>query len=387
MSSLAGSRLQRVDAYLTLDIGNLLCREPIDVNISDSLKYLKNKRVLITGAGGSIGSELCRQMLFAGAKRLFLFGHGEDSIYKIQSELELMQRSGTGEKTALVPVIGELQDSTYMSFIIDRLKADVVFHTAAHKHVPMMEWNPVEAIKNNVFGTLNLIEAVKNSNVSKFIFISTDKAVEPSCIYGASKYLSERIVLSAGQGNHRFLVVRFGNVFGTRGSVIPLWIEQLKCGGPITVTDPQAKRFFMTIQEATSLIIKIGGNGVGGQLYILDMGDPVLILDIVNRLINQISPQNTSGIKIEYTGLRPGEKLEEKLWTSEEEVAQTEMSGILTIKNNKEMENLDEVLSYLKPICFQSEEFSDIFRDKAKLRRYLKKIFPKLEMPRNVTKY
>jgi FlaA1/EpsC-like NDP-sugar epimerase len=367
---------------LIIDIGKLLCRE-VETIPNDSLKYLKNKRVLVTGAGGSIGSELCRQMLFAGAKRLFLFGHGEDSIYKIQSELEIMQRSGTGEKTAIVPVIGELQDSTYVKFIIDRLKADVVFHTAAHKHVPMMECNPVEAIKNNVFGTLSLVEAVKNSSVNKLIFISTDKAVEPTCVYGASKALSEQIILSAEEGSHRFLVVRFGNVFGTQGSVIPLWIKQLECGGPVTLTSPLARRFFMTIQEASSLIIKIVGNGLGGQLYILDMGEPMLMKDVLERLMIQLLPKGYKNIEIEYIGLRPGEKLEEKLWSGEEEVTQSDMPGILSITKNKNLENLGEILSYLKPICFYNEEFSDMFRDKAILRKYLKKLFPNLEMGKN----
>ena len=375
---------------MIFNLNELLCREQIQVDLSDSLKYIKNKRVLITGAGGSIGSELCRQMLFAGAKRLFLFGHGEDSIYKTINELTLMQKQGHGEKTALVPVIGELQDKNFIQFLIERLKVDVIFHTAAHKHVPMMEANPVEAIKNNVFGTQNLVNAVKNTAVSKFIFISTDKAVDPICTYGVSKALAERIILNAGKDTHSFVVVRFGNVIGSKGSVIPLWIDQIKSGGPITITHPQVKRFFMSIQEAVSLVIKIGGNGKGDELYALDMGEQIPVIDIVNRLLKQSGLMVDKDIKIEYVGLRPGEKLEEKLWSEEEAATSTDMPKILSITKKNEIptnNDISECIQTLIPICFYDEAMADNFRDRSLLRVALKKLFPNLEAPRNVTRY
>lgn len=375
---------------MIFNLNELLCRSPIQVDLRDSLKYIKNKRVLITGAGGSIGSELCRQMLFAGAKRLFLFGHGEDSIYRTINELVLMQKQGHGEKTNLIPVIGELQDKNFIQFLLERLRVDVIFHTAAHKHVPMMEANPVEAIKNNVFGTLNLVNAIKNTGIGKFIFISTDKAVNPICIYGVSKALSERIILGAAKEHPSFLAVRFGNVIGSKGSVIPLWIDQIKSGGPITITHPQVKRFFMSIQEAVSLVIKIGGNGKGGGLYILDMGEQILIQDIVSRLVRQAGLELDKDIKIEYTGLRPGEKLEETLYNKETETtSETEMPRIFSITKNEEIMDVDfdECIQALAPICYYNEILSDKFRDRKLLRNALKKVFPTLGVPRNVTRY
>ena len=204
-------------------------------------------RVLVTGAGGSIGSELCRQLLEGGAERLYLFGHGENSIYEIQRELHLLQEEGVGQKATIVPIIGEMQDRDYLHFILPRTKANVVFHTAAHKHVPLMEANPVEAVKNNVFGTKNIVDASRKAGVERFVLISTDKAVEPSSVYGASKLLAEEIVLREGKGGRHFLVVRFGNVLGSRGSILPLFRRQILKGGPVTVTHPDMRRFFMTI--------------------------------------------------------------------------------------------------------------------------------------------
>jgi len=372
---------------LIYNLNELLCREPTQVDLTDSLKYIKNKRVLITGAGGSIGSELCRQMLFAGAKRLFLFGHGEDSIYKTMNELMIMQQQGHGEKTALVPVIGELQDQKFVQFLIDRLKADIVFHTAAHKHVPMMEANPVEAIKNNVFGTKHIVDAAKGSSISKFIFISTDKAVDPICIYGASKHIAEEIILNAGCDDKRFSIVRFGNVVGSKGSVIPLWIEQIKAGGPITITHPNVKRFFMSIQEAVSLVLKVGINGISGKLYVLDMGEQILMIDLISRLVKQAGLELDKDIKIEYTGLRPGEKLEEKLWSINEEISTTTIPKILAIVKRSKIENLDEIIQTLKPTCFFDEKIPEVFRDKSLVRHTLRKVFPNLEMPRSNSKY
>ena len=727
---------------MDFDLNKLLDREPVKVDLTDSLKFLKNKRILITGAGGSIGSELCRQMLFAGAKRLFLFGHGEDSIYHLLNELTLIQEKNIEYKTALVPVIGEIQDQKFMEFIIRRLKCDVIFHTAAHKHVPLSEENPVECIKNNVFGTKNLIDATKNSNISKFIFIScldektriytnegfkywneiksgmttlslnkngeieekeiiettnqnyrgtlfhlknksvdifltknhkfllsapnnskkiiieeakkvsersiaslvkgnwigkndnnfyippaldilrhpdknyipvvktedflyilgifigdgflnedgnggsifldipekdkarkkvekalsrmkinyksykgksgehiyfssrsiakifkecgkhainktipkwaleyspnlleklleglvdsdghrintgkkieekltsisfplmekcselasklnmyftitvqkkcrsilkdnreiisknityigifsnshirsfrkdnwkeeeyegeiwcanikdnhnflaerngklfftgnSDKAVEPTCIYGVSKNLSERIVLSAGKEDHRFVVVRFGNVIGSKGSIIPLWIKQIEACGPITITHPEVKRFFMSIMEAVALIIKIVGNGKGGELYVLNMGEQVLIKELIAKLTKQACLEIEKDIEIEYIGLRAGEKLEERLWSEEEETSETaefEKRIFKITKKKKEEDVYGELYSLLQqlyPVCFFCAGNEKEFRNRFILRTLLKKYYPNLEMPRNYAK-
>jgi FlaA1/EpsC-like NDP-sugar epimerase len=248
---------------------DLLSRTPVKVSLKESLTYLRGKRVLITGAGGSIGSELSRQLLFGGAARLYIFGHGENSLYEIERELKILQEGGVGEKATIVPIVGELQDRDYIFFLLERLKADVIFHTAAHKHVPLLEENPVEAIKNNVFGTKNMVDASLKYKIGRFVFISTDKAVNPISIYGASKYIAEELVLNAHTNSHKgdFIVVRFGNVLGSRGSILPLFQSQIAHGGPVTLTHDEAKRFFMTIPEASSLVLKVGGTGLGGTLY------------------------------------------------------------------------------------------------------------------------
>ena len=213
-----------------IDPQDLLTRTPVTISLKKSLAYLRGKRVLITGAGGSIGSELCRQLLSGGAERLYLFGHGENSIYQIYKELKILQAGGVGDKATIVPVIGELKDSEYMRYIIKQLKCDAVFHTAAYKHVPLMEENPVAVIENNVFGTKNLLDACVEFGVKRFVLISTDKAVEPVSVYGVSKLLSEKLVLQAAETvkekkDSAYMFVRFGNVLGSRGSIFPLFVE------------------------------------------------------------------------------------------------------------------------------------------------------------------
>ena len=296
------------------------------IGLKKSLQWLSGKRVIVTGAGGSIGSELARQLLSAGVERLYLFGHGENSIYQIDRELRALQAGGVGVSTAIVPVIGELKDRDYMENVMLRLKADVVFHAAAYKHVPMMEANTVAAIENNVFGTQNLVDACLASGVKRFVLVSTDKAVEPLCVYGASKFLSERIAMQAqsraASGQH-YMVVRFGNVLGSRGSILPLFKQQIDQGGPVTVTDPRASRYFMTIPEACSLVLKAGGVGSGGASYLLDMGEPVLIRDLAEQVIRFSGFEPDRDIKIEYIGLRPGERLEEKLVADDERLEPT----------------------------------------------------------------
>ncbi|HOT63145.1 MAG TPA: nucleoside-diphosphate sugar epimerase/dehydratase, partial [Treponemataceae bacterium] len=277
-----------------IDPQDLLGRPPVSISLKKSLAYLRGKRVLITGAGGSIGSEIARQLLSGGAERLYLFGHGENSIYQIDRELRLLQEGGVGEKATIVPVIGELKDREYMRHIMRKLRCDVVFHAAAYKHVPLMEANPVAVIENNVFGTANLLDACLESGVRRFVLISTDKAVEPVSVYGASKMLSERLVLEAarraresglggGASDSAYMFVRFGNVLGSRGSILPLFLDQIRKGGPVTVTDPEMVRYFMTIPEACSLVLQAGGVGVNGESYLLDMGEPVRIVEIAEQ--------------------------------------------------------------------------------------------------------
>lgn len=238
-----------------IDPLDILGRTPVTISLKESLEYLRGKRVLITGAGGSIGSEICRQLLSGGAERLYLFGHGENSIYQIDRELRLLQAEGVGEKAAIVPIIGDMIDRNYTDYIINQTKCDVVFHCAAYKHVPMMEENPVAAIANNVFGTKNLLDASLRHNVRRFVLISTDKAVEPVSVYGVSKMICEKLLLDAakkslesGGNEKKFMFVRFGNVLGSRGSILPLFMEQIKNGGPVTVTSKDMERYFMTIQ-------------------------------------------------------------------------------------------------------------------------------------------
>ncbi|GAB1484350.1 hypothetical protein MASR2M78_31680 [Treponema sp.] len=270
---------------------------------------------------------MARQLLSGGAQRLYLLGHGENSIYQIDRELRLLQEEGVGEKATIIPIIGDLKDRNFMGYILERLKVDVVFHAAAYKHVPMTEENPVAAIENNVLGTDNLLAACLEQGVKRFVLISTDKAVDPVSVYGASKQLCEKLVLSAGEkvkNGHNYMVVRFGNVLGSRGSIMPLFQSQIEKGGPVTITHPEASRWFMTIPEACSLVLKTGGVGKNGSLYLLDMGEPVRIRDLAEQMIRFYGFEPEKDIAIEYIGLRPGERLDERLWGDDETPIATE---------------------------------------------------------------
>ena len=368
---------------------DLLARMPVKVNLKESLSYLRGKRVLVTGAGGSIGSELSRQLLSGGAERLYLFGHGENSIYEIERELKLLQEEGIGEKATIVPISGELEDRDYVMFLIKRLKANVVFHTAAHKHVPLLEANPVEAVKNNVFGTRNIVDASREAGIERFVFISTDKAVEPSNVYGASKLIAEEIVLNEGKNGKNFLVVRFGNVLGSRGSILPLFQKQIAKGGPVTITHEAVKRFFMTIPEAASLVLKAGGVGSGGTLYLLDMGDPVSIKELAEQMIRFYGYEPEKEIKLKITGLRPGEKLSEKLWTKEETPYPTESNKILELHREKLLinGNLKPLIEKLSPVCFFDENKPDVFRNRKYLKKILKEAIPGIQIHSNEPEY
>ena len=359
---------------------DLLGRTPIKISLKSSLAYLRGKRVLITGAGGSIGSELARQLLSGGAERLYLFGHGENSIYQIDKELRLLQEEGVGDKATIVPIVGELKDRDYMRYIIGKLRCDAVFHTAAYKHVPLMEANPVAVIENNVFGTKNLLDACIENGVKRFVLISTDKAVNPVSIYGVSKMLNEKMVLAAaarvgekyGKADYAYMFVRFGNVLGSRGSIFPLFVEQVKKGGPVTVTSPDMMRFFMTIPEACSLVLQTGGVGINGQSYLLDMGEPVNILETARQLIRYMGYEPEKDIPIEIIGVRPGERLEEPLISKTEYTEQTDYPKILRLQNREEYDSatLRTLLAALQPVCCSSDNPA-LYRNKEHLTRIL----------------
>lgn len=393
---LAETRLERIrilpnlaqiidgDAHLIqtreIAVEDLLGRTPVRIPLKETLAYLRGKRVLITGAGGSIGSELSRQLLSAGAERIYLFDHGENNVYEIEKELKILQEEGVGEEATLVPVVGDLKDRDYTRFIIKRLKADIIFHCAAYKHVPMAEANPVEVIKNNVFGTLHLIEAARESATPRMVLISTDKAVEPRFIYGASKLLCEELFLAAGGAVQQHMVVRFGNVLDSRGSIVPLFRKQIQKGGPVTITDPEASRFFMTIPEAVSLVLKAGGLGSSGELYVLDMGDPVQIRELAEQMIRFYGFEPERDIPITYIGLRPGEKQYERLWSENEKSEPTDFPRILRLKRQPHIEgDLEQLIEALRPICFFDPDRPEEFRNRRRLRETLAAQIPSFE--------
>lgn len=373
------------EAHLVLtreiDPQDLLGRNPVQISLRESLRYLAGKRVLITGAGGSIGSEVARQLLSGGAERLYLYGHGENSIYQIDKELRQLQAGGVGQGSTIVPVLGDLKDANHLEYLLSRMKLDVIFHTAAHKHVPMTETNPVEAVTNNVFGTHHLVEAALAAGVQRFVLVSTDKAVEPNSIYGATKKISEDLVLGANAraGTARFLVVRFGNVLGSRGSIIPLFREQILAGGPVTITDKRMTRYFMTIPEAVTLVLQAGGVGQGGQLYLLDMGDPIVIEDLAAQIIRFYGKEPEREIPITYIGLRPGERLQEQLWGPDEEPVPTAYARLQRVVRPSPSRDLRPFISLLWPVCFFDPEKPGIYRSRQHLRTVIRAWCPTVE--------
>ncbi|MFZ2959106.1 MAG: nucleoside-diphosphate sugar epimerase/dehydratase [Candidatus Ozemobacteraceae bacterium] len=302
-------------------IEDLLRRPSAEINLAEIAAYLTDKVVLVTGAGGSIGSEICRQIMVFCPRKLLLVGHGENSIYLIHQELGAKLERG---KTQIFPLIADVQDPDKLENIFRQHRPHIIFHAAAHKHVPLMESNPGEAVKNNVFGTRNLVSAADRFGAERFVMISTDKAVNPTSVMGATKRVAEMIMKCyAKRSSTRFVAVRFGNVLGSRGSVIPLFKRQIEQGGPITITHPNMIRYFMTIPEASKLVIQAGSYGKGGEVFILDMGDPVKIADLAADLIRLAGLEEGKDIHITYSGLRPGEKLYEELLTAEEGIAAT----------------------------------------------------------------
>jgi len=375
---------QIVDDYAHLvqardiDPQDLLTRTPIKIPLKSSLAYLSGKRVLITGAGGSIGSEISRQLLSGGASRLYLFGHGENSIYQIHKELLHLQEGGVGENAIIVPVIGELKDRHYMQYIMKKLNCDVVFHVAAYKHVPMMEDNPVAAIENNVFGTKNLLDACLECNVKRFVLISTDKAVCPISVYGFSKMLNEKMVLDYAKktnSSSSYMFVRFGNVLGSRGSIFPLFVSQIEKGGPVTITDTKMIRYFMTIPEACSLVLQTGGVGTNGSSYLLDMGEPVNIYETAKQLIRYMGYVPEVDIPIQIIGKRKGERLEEYLYSKDEQITPTEYPKILKLQSKNAIFSLEDILSKLQPYCIYDESQKDLYRNREKMVNYIKENF------------
>ncbi len=324
-----------VSRLRNVDIADLLRRPQIEAD-GWSGAYLAGATILVTGAGGSIGSELCRQVAAFGPARLVLLGHGENSIFAIAAELR--QRF---PQVPIQDVIADVRDRDRIARTVRRVRPDVIFHAAAHKHVPLMEGNPSEAITNNVVGTRNVVDAAVAAGTARFVLVSTDKAAAPANIMGASKRVAELIVQqAAAQTGRPFAVVRFGNVLGSRGSVVPTFREQIERGGPVTVTHPEVRRYFMTIPEAVHLILQAGELGKGGELFVLDMGEPVRLLDLANDMIT-LSGADPAEVRVEFTGLRPGEKLDEILWDTNAEVLPTGRPDIRLVREALQMTGAD----------------------------------------------
>ncbi|MCT8977262.1 polysaccharide biosynthesis protein [Clostridium sp. CX1] len=340
-----------------VNIEDLLGREEVKLNNENINKYIKDKVILVTGGGGSIGSELCRQIAKFSPKKLVILDIYENNVYDVQ--MELNRNYPELEKEI---IIASIRDNKRIREIFDTYKPDVVFHAAAHKHVPLMEGNPAEAIKNNIIGTYNVLKCADEFKVKKFVQISTDKAVNPTNIMGATKRFCEIMVQAFDKSSStEYVAVRFGNVLGSNGSVIPLFKKQISHGGPVTVTHPEINRFFMTIPEAAQLVIQAGAIARGGEIFVLDMGKPVKIVDLARDLITLSGYKPDVDIKIEYTGLRPGEKLYEELLMDEIALTSTEHNKIFVEKpNNIEMDFVEKSIEEFSKVSSMDKE--DIFK-------------------------
>ncbi len=362
------SRIRKVE------IEDLLGRPPIKINVEEVAAYLTDKVVLVTGGGGTIGSELCRQIASQNPKQLIVFDVYENNAYEIQNELKY-----NFPDLNLVTLIGSVRDSRRMDYLFRTYKPQIIYHAAAHKHVPLMEDSPNESIKNNVFGTYKTVQCAHKYGAEKFVLISTDKAVNPTNIMGASKRICEMIVQSYdSRSNTDFVAVRFGNVLGSNGSVIPLFKKQIEHGGPVTVTHPNIIRYFMTVPEAVSLVLQAGATAQGGEIFVLDMGEPVKILDLAENLIRLSGFTPYKDIQIEFTGLRPGEKLYEELLMSEEGLKDTE----------------NELIHIGRPIDFDEDELFHtldvmskvMYNEETDMLKLVKKIVPTYQIPKNKQK-
>ena len=307
-----------------VSIEDLLERDEVRLDMDIVEHYIRDKVVLVTGAGGSIGSEICRQIMRIGPKQLLLLGHGENSIYLINQELKNIYIDGP-----IIPIIADIRDKQQLDQIFTQYNPQVVFHAAAHKHVPLMEIQPMAAVLNNIYGTRNVADVAGRHGVERFVMISTDKAVNPTSVMGATKRVAEKVIISMNDTyDTKYITVRFGNVLGSRGSVIPLFKKQIEAGGPVTVTDPEMTRYFMTIPEASQLVLQAGAMGKGGEVFLLDMGEPVKIIDLARNMIRLSGLEPDKDIHIKITGLRPGEKKYEELLTSEEGTNRTNHTKI-----------------------------------------------------------
>lgn len=346
-------------------VENLLQRDEISLSIEEISGYLKGETILVTGGGGSIGSELCRQIASYEPKSLLVFDIYENNAYELQNEL--LQKYN--DQLNIKVIIGSIRDKKRLDYVFSKYKPTIVFHAAAHKHVPLMEFSPQEAVKNNVFGTLNLAEYAHQYNCKKFVLISTDKAVNPTSIMGATKRIAELIIQYMNSiSKTKFSAVRFGNVLDSNGSVIPLFKKQIEYGGPITITHPEVTRYFMTIPEAVSLVIQSGAMMDGGEIFILDMGKPVKIINLARSLISLSGLKPDIDIEIKYVGLRPGEKLYEELLISED--------GVLITKNDKifiEKSKLIDFDKYMQEI--KKFEFENL-EDTEKVISFIKELVP-----------
>ena len=340
-----------------VDIVDLLGRATVDVDMSGIAEYIHGKTVLVTGGGGSIGSELCRQIAKHGVGRLIIFDIYENNAYDIQQELRRRYPA-----LDLVVLIGSVRDRERVYNIVDMYRPQLIFHAAAHKHVPLMEDSPAEAIKNNVFGTLNVARAAAEFGVKRFLLISTDKAVNPTNVMGASKRMCEMVIqMMNSRAETEYVAVRFGNVLGSNGSVIPLFRKQILAGGPVTVTDRNVIRYFMTIPEAVSLVLQAGAYAKGGEIFVLDMGEPVRIDDLARNMIRLSGFEPDVDIKVEYTGLRPGEKLFEEILMASEGMEKT-ANDLIYIGHELEVDG-DAFLRQLDELSQVDERDGEAVRD------------------------
>ncbi len=332
-----------ISKFKEIDVVDLLGRKEVELDIEAIKNQITNKVILVTGAGGSIGSEICRQVIKFNPKQLLLLGHGENSIYLIDREL---RNKYPNIETKIYPLIADVQDREKIFEIMAKYQPDIVYHAAAHKHVPLMEYNPRESVKNNVYGTKHVAEAAKANNVQSFVMVSTDKANNPPNVMGATKRIAEMIVTGLNEeGKTKFSAVRFGNVLGSRGSVIPVFKEQIAKGGPITVTDFRMTRYFMTIPEASRLVIQSGALAQGGEIFVLDMSEPVRIVDLAKNMI-RLSGYTEDDIQIVETGIRPGEKLYEELLLDKERNDEQVYEKIFV--GNIKGYSLDQVMDFVE---------------------------------------
>ena len=336
-----------------IQVEDVLGREQVDVDLQAIAAYIRDRTVLVTGGGGSIGSELCRQVAQLGAAKLVLVEQAESALYEMQRELVDERHF-----TAVIPVLADCGDAAKMRQVFERYPPHVVFHAAAYKHVPMLETNPLQAVTNNVLATRVIVQVSVEFGVDRFVFISTDKAAKPRNLLGQSKAVCEWIVESFAQRDEvstRFVAVRFGNVLGSSGSVIPIFRRQIERGGPLTVTNAEMTRYFMTIPEAASLVIQSGAMGGKGQVYVLDMGQPVKILDVARQMI-ELSGRSEADIKIEFVGSRAGEKMHEELWNDGEEIGETSHPKIMRAASRPiEVAWLENELAELEVLVAQND--------------------------------